>query len=163
MSVNPLEVVRKCISTEITKELNLDHNVIEELFTVPREEYGDLTIVLSKMFKDNILLNRFGFLAAFIAAVTPLPDDWAAIPLAIVGFNIVKFTLGFLVGKLTTCIVAGILGKRIIWLLEESMGIWGSIISFTGTIVLIVIAIVWSEKIEKMVLIIFKKFKIIKN
>lgn len=116
-----------------------------------------------KMFKDNILLNRFGFLAAFIAAVTPLPDDWAAIPLAIVGFNIVKFTLGFLVGKLTTCIVAGILGKRIIWLLEESMGIWGSIISFTGTIVLIVIAIVWSEKIEKMVLIIFKKFKIIKN
>jgi membrane protein YqaA with SNARE-associated domain len=116
-----------------------------------------------KMFKDSMLLNRFGFLAAFIAAVTPLPDDWAAIPLAIVGFNIVKFTLGFLVGKLTTCIVAGILGERIIWLLEESMGVWGSIVSFTGTIALIVIAVVWSEKIEKIVLIIFRKFKIIKD
>jgi arginyl-tRNA synthetase len=58
MSVNPLEVVRKCISTEITKELNLDQNVIEELFTVPREEYGDLTIVLSKMFKNYIQSNK---------------------------------------------------------------------------------------------------------
>ncbi|MEM2740214.1 MAG: hypothetical protein QXQ29_05385 [Candidatus Bathyarchaeia archaeon] len=116
-----------------------------------------------KTFEDSILLNRFGFLAALIAAVTPLPDDWAAIPLAIVGFNIVKFTLGFLLGKLTTCITAGILGERIIWLLEESMGIWGSIISFVGTIMLIIIALVWRERIEKLVLIVFRKLKLIKS
>jgi len=116
-----------------------------------------------KTLEDSILLNRFGFLAAFIAAVTPIPDDWAAIPLAIVGFNIAKFTLGFLLGKLTTCITAGILGKRIVWLLEESMGVWGSIISFIGTIILIIIAIVWRERIEKLILSIFRKIRFIKN
>jgi len=116
-----------------------------------------------RVFENSILLNRFGFLAAFIAAVTPLPDDWAAIPLAIVGFNIVKFTLGFLIGKLTTCITAGILGERILWLLEESMGVWGSIISFVGTIILIVAALVWRDRIEKIVLIVFRKLKLIKS
>ncbi|MCS7113367.1 MAG: VTT domain-containing protein [Candidatus Bathyarchaeota archaeon] len=116
-----------------------------------------------KTFEDSILLNRFGFLASFLAAVTPLPDDWAAIPLAIVGFNIVKSTLGFLLGKLTTCITAGILGEKIIWLLEEHMGIWGSIISFVGTIILIIITLLWRGKIEKLVLVVFRKLKLIES
>ncbi len=58
MAVNPLEIVRKCISTEISRELGIEPNTIRGAFTIPREEYGDLTIVLSKLPKGGSYIDR---------------------------------------------------------------------------------------------------------
>ncbi|MCS7111951.1 MAG: arginine--tRNA ligase [Ignisphaera sp.] len=58
MTVNPLEIVRTCVSINISKELNIDPSIVKGAFTVPREEYGDLTIVSSKLLGGDRYINR---------------------------------------------------------------------------------------------------------
>lgn len=105
-------------------------------------------------------LRRFGFVAAYLAAATPLPDDWAAIPLALTGFSLARFTLGFLLGKLTTCATAGLLGESVIGFLEESLGVWGTIISFTGTVALIAVILLGGNRVEEITMKILEKLKL---
>lgn len=54
------------------------------------------------------LLNRYGWLGAFIAALTPIPDDLVYIPLGIAKYNPLKFATATFTGKL-------ILNEAIVW------------------------------------------------
>jgi membrane protein DedA with SNARE-associated domain len=54
------------------------------------------------------LLNRYGWLGAFIAALTPIPDDLVYIPLGIAKYNPLKFATATFSGKL-------ILNEAIVW------------------------------------------------
>jgi membrane protein YqaA with SNARE-associated domain len=47
----------------------------------------------------KILVSRYGWLAAFLAAATPLPDDLIYIPLGFVRYNIYKFGIVLFAGK----------------------------------------------------------------
>ena len=51
------------------------------------------------------------FLAIFLAALTPVPDDPVIIPLALLKYNPVKFTLAYFVGKLSIAILGAFLGE----------------------------------------------------
>ncbi|ADM28173.1 arginyl-tRNA synthetase [Ignisphaera aggregans DSM 17230] len=52
---NPMEIVRRCIASEVSKDVGVDIEAVEKAITIPREEFGDLSIVLSKIGIDIAL------------------------------------------------------------------------------------------------------------
>jgi len=56
-------------------------------------------------------LGRWGFLAVFVAATTPVPDDPVIIPLGLIRYNPVKLCLSYFSGKLVITTVGGYLGR----------------------------------------------------
>ncbi|MCJ7423709.1 VTT domain-containing protein [Candidatus Bathyarchaeota archaeon] len=87
-------------------------------------------------------LRRWGSLALFIVAATPLPDEPVIIPLGLVKYNPVKFFLVFLAGKLSITIVGAYLGRIGQDLLEsvisqEALMIISIVLTITVTIVLL--------------------------
>ncbi len=46
---NPMEIVRRCIAGEVSKDIGVDIEIIEKAMTIPREEFGDISIVLPKI------------------------------------------------------------------------------------------------------------------
>ncbi len=54
----------------------------------------------SKLRPFEKLSYRYGWLAAFIAAITPIPDDLVYVPLGFIGYKVWKFTASVFVGKL---------------------------------------------------------------
>ncbi len=52
------------------------------------------------------ILNKWGSLGAFIAAVSPIPDDPIVIPMGLLRFSITKFFLAYFIGK----IIIGFIG-----------------------------------------------------
>lgn len=57
-----------------------------------------------------IKTRQWAFLAVFIAAATPIPDDPVIIPLALMKYNPVKFGLAYFVGKLLIASIGAFLG-----------------------------------------------------
>ncbi len=55
-------------------------------------------------------LRGWAFLALFIAAATPIPDEPVVIPLGLMKYNPAKFTLAYFVGKLAIAIPGAFLG-----------------------------------------------------
>jgi len=53
---------------------------------------------------------RWAFLAVFIAAATPIPDDPVIIPLGLMRYNPAKFTLAYFAGKLSIAFIGAFLG-----------------------------------------------------
>jgi len=53
---------------------------------------------------------RWAFLAVFIAAATPVPDDPVVIPLGLMKYNPAKFTLAYFAGKLSVAVLGAFLG-----------------------------------------------------
>ncbi len=46
------------------------------------------------------ILKKYGSVAIFVFALTPLPDDWLYIPLGILRYNVAKILVPSFVGKL---------------------------------------------------------------
>lgn len=59
------------------------------------------------------ILGRWGALAAFAAAATPVPDDPVVIPLALAHYSPVKFFVAFLAGKTLISVAGAYLGQRV--------------------------------------------------
>jgi membrane protein DedA with SNARE-associated domain len=57
-------------------------------------------------------LGRWGALAAFVAAATPIPDDPVVIPLAIARYSPVKFFLAYFAGKVLVSVAGAYLGRQ---------------------------------------------------
>jgi membrane protein YqaA with SNARE-associated domain len=55
-------------------------------------------------------VKRWAFLALFVAAATPIPDDPVIVPLGLLKYNPVKFYLAVFLGKLAITIVGAYLG-----------------------------------------------------
>ena len=53
----------------------------------------------------EILVSRYGWLASFLAAATPLPDDLIYIPLGFVRYNIYKFGVSLFAGKFLLALI----------------------------------------------------------
>lgn len=56
-------------------------------------------------------LRRWGFIALFIAAATPIPDEPVVIPLGLVKYSPVKFYVAYFSGKLSITIAGAYLGR----------------------------------------------------
>ncbi len=57
-------------------------------------------------------LGKWGVLAAFVAAATPIPDDPVVIPLAISHYSPVKFFVGYFTGKVLVSVSGAYLGRQ---------------------------------------------------
>lgn len=57
-------------------------------------------------------LGRWGALAAFVAAATPIPDDPIVIPLGLARYSPIKFFVAYLLGKALISIGGAYLGQR---------------------------------------------------
>jgi len=77
-------------------------------------------------------MRRWAFLAIFLAALTPIPDDPVVIPLGLLKYNPVKFTLAYFTGKLSIAIIGAFLGE----LSYQFLG------GYLGQIVLVIISVV---------------------
>lgn len=44
-----MEIVRRCIANEISRDVGIDIEVVEKAMDIPREEFGDISIIMSKM------------------------------------------------------------------------------------------------------------------
>jgi membrane protein DedA with SNARE-associated domain len=55
-------------------------------------------------------VRRWAFLAVFIAAATPIPDDPVIIPLGLMKYNPAKFALSYFAGKLSIAVLGAFLG-----------------------------------------------------
>lgn len=110
--------------------------------------YGRSRISKERQTKMNFMLkvfNRYGSLAVFLFALTPLPDDLLFIPLGILRYSFVKAFVPSLLGKMAMC---GILsfGGRLYYdslSLLFGRGTWESelIISILTAIALIAIVV----------------------
>lgn len=59
------------------------------------------------------MLNRWGSLGSFLAAVSPIPDDPVVIPLGLVRFSFPKFITAYFSGKLLTCLIGSLSASQI--------------------------------------------------
>lgn len=103
------------------------------------------------------LFDRYGPVAIFVFAVTPLPDDLLFIPLGIMKYKFYKAFIPALIGKLLMVFIlvnsGSIAGGILVGLFGESGSTWGIIIT---TILLVVVLIAlyridWEKLLKKYV------------
>ena len=90
---------------------------------VIRGKYQKNVDFLSKFF------NKFGAIAIFAFALTPLPDDMVFIPLGSSRYNPVKAFAPALTGKLLLCLAVAYGGRFSIGIIREVFGVGGDLTS----------------------------------
>jgi len=100
-------------------------------------------------YKKNVdflvnVLNRFGAVAIFAFALTPLPDDLIFIPLGVTRYNPVKAILPALAGKFSMGLIIAYGGRYSVEFIEDLFGLGSELISSlvifaTGVILTIVL------------------------
>jgi len=90
----------------------------------------------------GIKLKRWGWLALFVVAATPLPDEPVIIPLGLLKYNPVKFYLVYFLGKLSITVIGAYLGKMgqgvlAPWMSQEAIMIASIVLTIVITIILL--------------------------
>lgn len=91
---------------------------------------------------SGLKFKRWAFLALFVVAATPLPDEPVVIPLGLMKYNPAKFCLAFFAGKLSITIIGAYLGtlsqKLLVPFIDQEILIVASIVlTIVVTIVLL--------------------------
>lgn len=99
----------------------------------------------------KLIMNKYGAIAVFIFALTPLPDDILYIPLGIIGYSILNFFTWCLIGKFLMTLSVTLAGYySITWvsfLIAGSPRHWGITIALI-TIVFLIASIYVTIKID---------------
>ncbi|MEZ0290837.1 MAG: VTT domain-containing protein [Sulfolobales archaeon] len=112
---------------------------------------------VSESTRENIAylssrLGKWGFLAVFIAAATPVPDDLVNIPIAFTGYSLVEYFIAVLTGKFILKLATVFLGLSIVEAFESvGLGYVGSMIVLgllSILLVYIVARINWRRVLE---------------
>ena len=94
------------------------------------------------------IMNRYGALAVFIFAVTPIPDDILYLPLGMMQFDLLRFFFYCLLGKIVLTAIIAVGGhysyKWVSYLLGGGESIWASIL----IVVFIIASIYVTVKID---------------
>ena len=90
----------------------------------------------------GLKLKHWAFLALFIVAATPLPDEPVIIPLGLMKYSPIKFYLSYFLGKLSITIVGAYLGRfsqqfLAPWLSPEILVVASIILTILVTVVLL--------------------------
>jgi membrane protein YqaA with SNARE-associated domain len=103
------------------------------------------------------VFDRYGPLAIFVFALTPLPDDLLFIPLGIMKYKFYKAFIPSLIGKLVMIFIlvnsGSIAGTIFVGLFGENGNLWGMIIT-TALLVIVIIALYridWEKVLRKYV------------
>jgi len=95
----------------------------------------------------RMIMERYGFMAVFIVAATPLPDDIFYIPMGLAKFTFIKFFLACLAGKFLLTLVVALSGRySISWI--RSLISPESILGIIITILFIAVSIYATVKID---------------
>jgi len=90
----------------------------------------------------GLRLKRWAFLALFVVAATPLPDEPVVIPLGLMRYNPVKFYLAYFLGKLSITVAGaylGRLGEHFLapWISPEMLMVASIVLTIIATVVLL--------------------------
>lgn len=119
--------------------------------------YGRAAISKERQRKMDSMLkffNRYGPLAIFIFALTPLPDDLLFIPLGILRYKIVKVFIPCLLGKLSMSFILAYGGRFFTNIVNILFGGNGWLTAIVTSILLILIMVAmlkidWEKILEK--------------
>ncbi len=87
------------------------------------------------------IIRKYGFIAIFLSALLPIPDDLILIPLGMMRYDIKKTFLAMIIGKTIMCIFlsyAGFYSLSFVKQIGEETGLTGIIISAIALILIIV-------------------------
>ena len=116
--------------------------------------------VISGKYKKNVdflgkVFNKFGAIAIFAFALTPLPDDMVFIPLGSNRYNPIKAFAPALTGKLLLCLAVAYGGRFSVGIIRDVFGVGGDVTSLaisTGVGIAFAIALFkvdWAKHFEK--------------
>ena len=116
--------------------------------------------VITGKYKKNVdflakFFNKFGAIAIFAFALTPLPDDMVFIPLGSSRYNPIKAFAPALTGKLLLCLAVAYGGRFSVGIIRDIFGVGGDMTSLaisTGIGIAFAIALFkvdWTKHFEK--------------
>ncbi|MEM2027349.1 MAG: VTT domain-containing protein [Candidatus Bathyarchaeia archaeon] len=95
------------------------------------------------------IFNRYGPLAIFLFALTPLPDDLLFIPLGIMRYNFIRAFIPCIAGKILMSFILALGGRFSITLIEMVFGgEENSLLTMLATSILLVLIIITMLKID---------------
>ena len=119
------------------------------------EKYKKKMDFLMKLFK------RFGPIAIFIFALTPLPDDLLFIPLGVMRYSVLQAFIPALLGKFFSNLIIAYSGRFSLQIIKDIFGVGGegmsALIGIILALVLLVIVFIimfkvnWEKRFEKYV------------
>lgn len=98
-------------------------------------------------YKKNVdflvkVFNRFGAVAIFVFALTPLPDDLIFIPLGVIHYNPIKAFPPALIGKFLMSLIVAYGGRFSVGIIRDTFGVGSDLVSLLiSTIIGVVVAI----------------------
>lgn len=101
------------------------------------------------------VFSKYGAIAVFIFALTPLPDDLLLIPLGIMRLPFTKVFLPCFLGKIVMCFILAYGGRLSIKLIGDLVGSEGGdllVIIATGILLIVIIIIMFKVDWEKVLL-----------
>jgi len=122
--------------------------------------------VISERYKKKMdflvkVFNKFGPIAIFVFALTPLPDDLLFIPLGVMRYSIVKAFIPAFIGKFCMNLIVAYSGRFSIGIIRDMFGVesdWiSTLIGFVLAIVLLIVVFAimfkvdWEKYFEKYV------------
>jgi membrane protein YqaA with SNARE-associated domain len=107
------------------------------------------------------VFDKYGPLAIFLFALTPLPDDLLFIPLGVMRYKIVKVFIPAIIGKFLMSLIVAYSGRYTIQIIEDIFGVESSFISaLIGTVIAVILLVIifiimfkvdWEKYFEKYV------------
>ncbi|MEM2940814.1 MAG: VTT domain-containing protein [Thermoproteota archaeon] len=113
--------------------------------------YGRMVISRERRRKMDYMLkifDRYGVVAIFLFALTPLPDDLLIIPLGIMHYNPVKFLIPCILGKFLMCLILALGGRFSISIIRSMLAGEGGWVATLVTFLLLVGIIVIMLKLD---------------
>jgi len=107
------------------------------------------------------VFDRYGPIAIFLFALTPLPDDLLFIPLGVMRYTMVSAFIPALIGKFLMSLIVAYSGRYTILMIKDIFGVESSFVSaLIGTIIAVILLIIififmfkvdWEKYFEKYV------------
>jgi len=95
----------------------------------------------------RLITERYGMIAIFFFAATPSPDDALYIPLGMMGYNVLKFFISCLFGKILLTLVVSFGGHYSIGWMSSLLG-GGGVWSIVATVGFIIASVYITVKID---------------
>jgi membrane protein DedA with SNARE-associated domain len=112
---------------------------------------GSRKLLDEKEHKDlefaRLIMEKYGVTAIFLFAATPSPDDALYIPLGMMNYNILKFFISCLLGKILMTLVVSFGGHYSVGWMSSLLG-GGGVWSIAVTIIFIIASVYMTVKID---------------
>jgi len=128
-------------------------SALGEIFGYVLGYYGRAVISGERQRKIDFMLkvfNRYGTIAIFLFALTPLPDDLLFIPLGIMRYSFIKAFVPCVLGKTLMCFILAMGGRMSISIIRDLFGearLWTTIV--TAALLVVIVAIMLKVDWEK--------------